>query len=159
MISLNIYEIIMQIFNFFLLLWVLKLLVYKPLLAFLDKRADSIQNNIKETEANKKEAQEILTEQKEVFVQARLEAKKIREHVEANSQQERELTLAKTEEAAKKIIENAKKEIDANLVEAQKVLLKKVGATSILLAEKILKKNLNTEENKSIIKTYLEEEK
>lgn len=159
MISLNIYEIIMQIFNFFLLLWVLKLLVYKPLLAFLDKRADSIQNNIKETEANKKEAQEILTEQKEVFVQARLEAKKIREHVEANSQQERELTLAKTEEAAKKIIENAKKEIDANLVEAQKVLLKKVGATSILLAEKILKKNLNTEENKNIIKTYLEEEK
>jgi len=158
-ISLNIYEIIMQIFNFFLLLWVLKLLVYKPLLAFLDKRADSIQNNIKETEANKKEAQEILTEQKEVFVQARLEAKKIREHVEANSQQERELTLAKTEEAAKKIIENAKKEIDANLVEAQKVLLKKVGATSILLAEKILKKNLNTEENKNIIKTYLEEEK
>ncbi|MBT5989075.1 F0F1 ATP synthase subunit B [bacterium] len=159
MISLNIYEIIMQIFNFFLLLWVLKLLVYKPLLAFLDKRADSIQNNIKETEANKKEAQEILTEQKEVFVQARLEAKKIREHVEANSQQERELTLAKTEDAAKKIIENAKKEIDANLVEAQKVLLKKVGATSILLAEKILKKNLNTEENKNIIKTYLEEEK
>jgi len=158
-ISLNIYEIIMQIFNFFLLLWVLKLLVYKPLLAFLDKRADSIQNNIKETEANKKEAQEILTEQKEVFVQARLEAKKIREHVEANSQQERELTLAKTEDAAKKIIENAKKEIDANLVEAQKVLLKKVGATSILLAEKILKKNLNTEENKNIIKTYLEEEK
>jgi len=155
-ISLNIYEIIMQIFNFFLLLWVLKLLVYKPLLAFLDKRADSIQNNIKETEANKKEAQEILTEQKEVFVQARLEAK---EHVEANSQQERELTLAKTEDAAKKIIENAKKEIDANLVEAQKVLLKKVGATSILLAEKILKKNLNTEENKNIIKTYLEEEK
>ncbi|MBT3261346.1 F0F1 ATP synthase subunit B [bacterium] len=149
----------MQIFNFFLLLWVLKLLVYKPLLAFLDKRADSIQNNIKETEANKKEAQEILTEQKEVFVQARLEAKKIREHVEANSQQERELTLAKTEDAAKKIIENAKKEIDANLVEAQKVLLKKVGATSILLAEKILKKNLNTEENKNIIKTYLEEEK
>jgi F-type H+-transporting ATPase subunit b len=156
-ISINIYEIIMQIVNFFLLLWVLKLLVYKPLLTFLEKRQATIENNLAEAEKNKKEAEEILQEQKALLRQARLEAKNIRQKVEETSQKEREATRTKSNEEAALILVNAKKEISTLVLEAKADLLKKIGATSVFLAEKIMQKNLKEQDSKAIIENYLED--
>ena len=90
MISINIYEIAMQMVNFMVLLFLLNKFAIKPLSQFLETRAASIKEDIETAESNKVDSEKLLEEQKELFQKAREEAKEIRLNVEQSSKVERE---------------------------------------------------------------------
>ena len=67
MISINPYEIILQIINFWNSLSIIKKFLAAPLSKFLANRTNLIKHNIETSEINKKKSEDILAQQKETL--------------------------------------------------------------------------------------------
>ena len=141
MISINPYEIILQIINFGILYFLLRRFLAKPLSSLLSNRANMIKHNIESAELNKRKADELLNEQKEVLKSAQLEAQAIRQKAEDAAENELSSIVETGKESTQKMLDQAKKDIEIQTNNARKELLKDVGD----LAVKIVKKFVSTE--------------
>ena len=94
MLSINIWDLLWTFVNFFLLYFVLKTLLYKPIVRFMDERRTRIEAGLEEErklrEAMEANAQALL-EKKE---QCRLEAKRILDAAQAEDSAQREAQSA-----------------------------------------------------------------
>ena len=145
MISINPYEIILQIINFGILYWLLKKFLAKPMAKFLSDRSNLIKHNIETSELNKKKSEELLVQQKETLKSAQVEAQTIRKKAEDSAQKELSTIVEEGKESAKKLIEQAKQDIEVQTNSAKTTLLKDVGE----LAVKVIKKFVSTEVSES----------
>ena len=109
MISINVYEIFMQMVNFLILLYLLNKFMIKPLGEFMDKRSKDLDESIKLTESNKIDSEKLLEEQKNLLKEARIEAKQIREKAEGVGNNERQPLLVPKE--ATQLVNNAKRDV------------------------------------------------
>ena len=114
----------------------------KPLQKYLDERSDSIQSDIDNANSSKEEASVLLSQQKELLKEARVEAKYIREKTEIASKKEHEDMISKTKEESQRLIAQAKKEIDLNVARVKKEMVSEAGELVIQLSEKVLSKKL-----------------
>ena len=136
----------------------MKKLLYQPLVSFLEKREKSIESDIKHASDSKTQSDTLLGEQKEALKSALLEARDIREKAEEASKKEYESVIKQAKIDSKRIIDNAKKEIDVSTHHAKKDLMTHVGRLSLKISEKLIHKNLDAQTQESLIQTYLEEE-
>jgi F-type H+-transporting ATPase subunit b len=154
-ISINFYEIIMQMVNFAILLWLLNKFLIKPLLTFLKKREENIKKDISDAKTNKESTETLVEEQKAELLKSRQEARSILQKAESDTKKERQSIMNQTRNEAQRLLENAKKEIDRDFNSSKTELKKYVGELAIGLSEKILKKNLDKDSQNDIIGEYL----
>ncbi len=132
--------LLIQAFNFALMLLVLYKFVYKPLFKVVEKREKKIKDSIAQAEAVEMMMKDTEEKRKEILSQAAKKADEIYE----NAKKEAILIKQKAEIEAEHILEEttnqakvqAEIEKERILKDAEKELVK----TSVLLAEKILKK-------------------
>ncbi|MFT5170749.1 MAG: F-type H+-transporting ATPase subunit b [Candidatus Marinamargulisbacteria bacterium] len=156
MISINIYEILMQAVNFIVLIFLLNKFMYKPLLGYLEKRETAIENDLTEAKESREQAEAQLKEQRDLMQGARLEAKEIRQKAEEAMASDRNAAIAKTKEESERLVDNAKKEISLDFSRSKKELLATIGSLSVGLSEKILGRNLKAEDQEKIVSEYVE---
>jgi len=144
-----------QFVNFTILFFVLKALVYKPFLNLLKKRREKIEDGVSKS----LEAEEKLVKLGE-----------LKSDLERKNAEEREKILLKTQEEAKKRLEDsilkaeeerqgilakAKKEAE-DLIEKEKELTKKKTIENAFsLAENLLKENIDDKKGKEIADNFL----
>ncbi len=151
MISINIYEIIMQMVNFLILLYLLNRFLIKPLSEFIEKRSGDIKSDIETAKENKEESSKLLEEQKSVLNNARQEAKSIREKAEQISLKEKEQVLSDAKKESEQMLKQARKDIDLVVDKAKKDLVNEVGQLSITLAETVLKRTIDHKDKETLI--------
>ncbi len=151
MISINIYEIIMQMVNFLILLYLLNRFLIKPLSEFIEKRSSDIKTDIQDAKNNKEQSEKLLEEQRSVLNDARQEAKSIREKAEENSQKEKEMIIAGAKKESDHLINQAKKDIELVVDKAKKDLVNEVGEISVTLAESVLKRTIDHKDKETLI--------
>ena len=155
MISINIYEILMQMANFVLLIWLLNKFLLKPLGKTLNQRSELIQTNIDDAAQKKETSEKILEEQKALLQKAHEEAKEVRKTAEETSKKEKELIMEQSKEEAQKLIATAKKEIETSYETAKNDLKNEVGTLAITLSEKLIQKNLDKKTQEQIVNNYI----
>lgn len=148
---------ILQIIAFVILFLLLWKFAFAPLVNIMDSRQQKIQEQISSAENSKVEAEKILKEQNETFQKARLEAQDIieRANVSSSKQAEEILSLAKVE--AKRIKEQAVQEIQHEKDKAMNELRNQVGSLSILIASKMIEKELDEKKQSKFIDDMLKE--
>lgn len=156
MISINFYEIVMQILNFSILLFLLNKFMFKPLGKYLNEREKTIKNNIDQAQVSNDEAQKLLDEQKELLNKAKVEAKEIRDQGEKTSKLEREKIISESKKDAEKILANASKEIEQGYSKAKNELLNEIGSLSIQLSKEVLKRDMKNSDHEEVVSSYLE---
>jgi F-type H+-transporting ATPase subunit b len=154
-ISINIYEIAMQMVNFMILLFLLNKFAIKPLSQFLESRAATIKEDIETAESNKVDSEKLLEEQKELFQKAREEAKEIRLNAEESSKVEREQIITEAKAEAKRILDDARKQIDQSIAGAKKDLLSETGELAVMLSKQILKREVNAKDQEALVSETL----
>ncbi|MFC1753702.1 F0F1 ATP synthase subunit B [Thermoproteota archaeon] len=159
MISINIYEIIFQMINFFVLLWLMYKVLFFPLKAFLTKRENSIKNDLDQAQASRTKSEKLIEEQRQLLQEARLEGRDIRKKAEDTALTEREQTLAYTKAETERLIENAKKEAHLEFKKAKDELVINISNLTLALTEKVLDKQLDKNQHDNLIKEYLEKVK
>ena len=132
------YTLIIQIANFLFLLFILNILLYKPIRQILSQRKeemDSFVGMIGEFEDKSAQSSKALEENK---AEATKEGLKEKETLKGEgSDQEKSLLKAATSEASEKL-DQARDEIAASMVSARQTLEKELGRFSRELAQKIL---------------------
>ena len=123
MISINPYEIILQIINFGILYFLLRRFLAKPLSSLLSNRANMIKHNIESAELNKRKADELLNEQKEVLKSAQLEAQAIRQKAEDAAENELSSIVETGKESTQKMLSSENKEKSVVQLKDEKTLL------------------------------------
>lgn len=155
--ELNLSTVIYAVLNFLLILFVLSFFGLKPVLNFLDNRSEEIANNISEAEKSRNEAAAILQEYEDKIAGAREEAQDIIAKANKAADEERAALLAQTRDETAAMLEKARQEIRLERDQALKDLRQEVSALAVMGAEKILRRNINTEDNMKMVDDFLDE--
>lgn len=137
-------QLVAQVVNFLIILFILRRFLYKPLLTVLKKRRDLIKEGVEKTEEATKRLEQAVEDEKQILKKAQIGAIKIIE--EARGQARSIIILAEesAQKQAEKIIKDARSQIANDVKEAEKMLTKHVS----ILAVKLLEEALGTMTNK-----------
>ncbi|MCU4137198.1 F0F1 ATP synthase subunit B [Buchnera aphidicola (Sitobion miscanthi)] len=140
-----------QAISFVLFVWFCMKYIWPPIISAIKTR----QKEIKQSLINSRKAQDELCILQKKIDQNIIEAKEKASNIlnEANKQKVLILEEAKKNalEESKKILANTQSEIEIAIIHARKNLHKEVVDLSILMAEKIIKKNVSKDENQNLL--------
>ena len=132
-----------MIIIFGIVLFILKKFAWKPILNALKEREESIANALNSAEEAKKEVAGIKADNERIITEARREkdailkeAKELKEKIVAEAKE-------KAGQEAQKTIDHARQQIDAEKTAAISEIKKQVAELSLLIAEKVIKKQLD----------------
>ncbi|HHI87681.1 MAG TPA: ATP synthase F0 subunit B [Candidatus Cloacimonetes bacterium] len=150
------YTLILVIINFIILMIVLKKLLYKPLMDFLNKRENQIKDDLDAARKNKTAAEKILEEQKELLREAKEQAREIRDEAQKSARIHSEQILKDATEQRDIIIREAQEMINVEVIKAKESIQKEIGNFVVELTDKVIGKKLSKDEDIKLINELIE---
>lgn len=149
--DINLGNFLVQILAFALLFWVLKKYAYGPLIEMMEKRQQQIADQINNAENNRQEAERLLKEQNESLHQARLEAHEIIEKAKVSSERQAKDILETAKVESDRLKNQAVQDIRLEKEKAVAELREQVGALSVLIASKMIEKEIDEKTQSKLI--------
>jgi len=139
MIELNI-TFFIQLVNFFIVLLLLNLILYKPIRGMLRRRAEIMHQKVEDIESFNASAEEKLRSYEQELEQARLKAQEIRQVKKGEGFEEEKQIVQSASQEAMGILQSAREKAKSEKESALTALKKQVDKFAGLAAEKILGK-------------------
>lgn len=155
MININ-FTLIATVLNFILLIGVLSVILWKPMLKFLNDRAKLISDSLLLAEKNKKREEEIKVEHDEIIIEARGKASEIVDKAMTVASNESRELIAQAREHARLTVDSAKEEIKMEGERIKQDLRKEIADMTVSLAGKVLEREIKGEDHKDLINKGLE---
>lgn len=143
------------IITFMVLFFVLAKFAWKPLIKMLQEREEMIRDSLDDAEKAKAELEHLNEESEAIMTKARAEAQTILANGKAAAEKVKEDTISKAKEQAIKILEKTEKQIQIEKDKAIIDIKQEVVNLSLSVAKKLINKNLNDADNKSLIEETL----
>ncbi|MFH0733558.1 MAG: F0F1 ATP synthase subunit B [bacterium] len=143
--------------TFICLLLILKKVAWKPILNSLSLRETSIADALAKAELARKETEELIAKNKADMAKYDEEAQKVVAEAREYGENLKAQIEVQSKATAKKMIDDAKSEIERKQQEAFMNLKEQVADIAIKTAEKIIKANLNNEKQTEIVNRYIDE--
>ncbi|NOY83642.1 MAG: F0F1 ATP synthase subunit B [Nitrospirae bacterium] len=140
---------------FGVLLALLSKFAYKPIVAFLDSRAASIQEELEGSEAKRKEAEDLLVKYKTQLDEGRLEVQKMIEEGRAVGEKLKREIVDKAADESKGLVKKAQEEIDREKKKALMELQEQVAELSVQVASKMIQDTLQPKDHEKLIEDAL----
>ncbi|RWZ58984.1 ATP synthase F0 subunit B [Halobacillus fulvus] len=155
--GLNLGDMLAQLVFFILLLVLLRIFAWGPLLNMMKEREDYVANEINTAEKSREEAQRMQREASEELKKTRQDAQSIIEDARKTAgQQERDIIeSARTE--AERIKVSARQEIEQERDKAVQALKDQVATMSVMIASKVIEKELSEKDQEKLINEYIDE--
>jgi F-type H+-transporting ATPase subunit b len=130
---------------------------WKKIITALDQRAEYIDNNIKEAENLKKEAEAKFQEYQEKLVSLKVEAQEIIQEAKKDAERLKDEIIKKAKEEAEELRRRAQKEINLSKEAALEEIHKYAVELSMEIARKSIQKALSPEEHKRLLEETIKE--
>ncbi len=143
------------IVTFILLLFLLKKVAWKPMLEALKQREDTIRDALEKSQQAKIEAEKILEENKKNLALAEEQTKKIIDEGKEFSNKLKADILEKANQNAKKILDQAKLEIERKKEEALGELKEVVADLTIQATEKLIDESLDKKKHRQLVNKFI----
>jgi len=150
-VEINLGSMLFQLLAFIILFILLKKYAFGPLLGVMEKRQQQIDDQIKSAETNRQEADRLLKEQNETMQKSRIEAHQIIENAKASSEKQALDILDNAKAEAERIKNQALQEIKLEKEKAVAELREQVGALSVLIAAKMIEKEIDEKTQSKLI--------
>lgn len=148
---------IYQLFAFLILMLLLAKFAWKPLMKMMKERESYVANEIDAAEKSRREANKQLEEQRELLKEARQEAQSLIENARKLGDDQREEIIRNAKQEADRLKESAKREIVQEKEQAIVALREQVASLSVMIASKVIEKNLSAAEQEELINQYIKE--
>jgi F-type H+-transporting ATPase subunit b len=145
-----------KLMNFLVLAIGLFYLLRKPAASSLSARISGIKNQLDDLESKKREAEKKLTAYDEKLSRLDKEAEKIVEDYVRQGNEAKARIIKEAEEAAERIKEQARRNIDYELERAKSKLRGEIVEEALLKAEEIIKSKITIEDQDRLVDEYLE---
>lgn len=144
-----------QLVVFLILLWLLKRFALKPLLAAMKKRQDHIENQLKEADRHRAEAERLLSEREAAMETSKQEAAEILNRARSISEKEASKLLEEARMEADRIRDKALSDIEREREKAIASLKDEVAHLSVMIAGHLIEKEIDEKTNRKIIDEYV----
>lgn len=149
--------IIWTIITFFILLLLLRLTAWKPIIKALAAREEFIRSSLAKAEKAREDAEHILQENKKNLEQAEEQVQKILKDGRALADKMRQEMTNKANDEARRMIAQAKEQIEREKQEALKELRAEVAHLAISAASKIIEEQLDEKKHKKIVDKFIDD--
>lgn len=143
--------------NFLVLLFILKKLLYKPMLQMLDERKKGIEDAINNAETAKIEAEKLRKDYETRLAEARQEAQDIIAKATKLGEEMKQEIVTSAQSEATKAIQRAQEEIARERDQAVAALRDEVATLAVLAAGKVIGKTISVEDHAKLVKEFVEE--
>lgn len=144
-------SLIVQFINFFILLFILQRLLYKPFLAKMEERTAAIKTSLEQAQAVRAEAVRAQQENETRLRQAYAEAAAIREQALREAAEESRKHIEAAQGQARRLVDETKAQLDAEVRRAREELRREVSDLSIAVAEKLMRRSLRDDDHRRIV--------
>ena len=148
---------IWTIITFLGLLWGLKKIAWGPLLQALETRQNAIRKSLDDAQLAKQELERLNAESAQVIARARVEADAIITQSRADGERLREEIRQKARGEADLIVKNAERQIQLETSRAIEQIRHEAVDLSVMIASKIIQRNLTKEDNERLIDDALKQ--
>lgn len=151
----NLLDIVFALLNFLILLWILKLVLYKPVVRLLNEREEGIarQNLEIEEKQQKLAAFQYELEQKQAELTAQVH--KVLDDAQKQGQAAKEEILAQAREEARHILSRAEGEVHRERLRAWEELWSEIVGLVISTATKVVGEDFNDEMHRKRIEEFI----
>ncbi|WP_433959482.1 F0F1 ATP synthase subunit B [Cytobacillus horneckiae] len=150
-------DIIFQLAMFLILLTLIKKFAWGPLMGIMTQREEHIANEITAAEESRVEAKKLLEEQKALLKEARTEAQAMIESAKKQGEVQREEIITTARSESDRMKESAKLEIEQQKEQAVAAIREQVASLSVLVASKVIEKELSAADQEKLINEYIQE--
>lgn len=147
---------LIQLLAFIILLALLKKYAWAPLVKLMKDREEHVASEIESAEKARKEANELLQEYKDLMKNARVEAQQFIENAKKQGESQYKEIIEQAREEAERIKESARLEIQSEKEKAVHELREQVASLSVMIASKVIEKELSEEDQEALILEYIE---
>jgi F-type H+-transporting ATPase subunit b len=155
--GINAGDIIFQLAAFLVLLALLRKYAFGPLMGIMKTREEHIANEIKSAEENHLEAKKLAAEQRELIKQSRVDASQLIENAKKLGEEQKDEIIRIARSEAERLKESAKQEIQQEKEQAVTALREQVASLSVLIASKVIEKELSEQDQEKLINEYIKE--
>ncbi|EHL78814.1 F0F1 ATP synthase subunit B [Bacillus smithii] len=150
-------DIIFQLLMFIILLALLKKYAWGPLVGIMKQREDHIANEIEAAEKSRVEANKFLEETRQELKKAREDAQALIENAKKQGERQKDEIIAASRQEAERLKESAKAEINRQKEQAVAELRDQVASLSVLIASKVIEKELSEQDQEKLIQDFIKE--
>lgn len=140
---------------FLILLFLLSQFALKPLMRVMQQRQERIEEELKKAEAAREEAAKLIKDNQEAIIAARQEANAIIERAKSVSEREGQAIVEAARKEAERVRDQALAEIAREREAAIVALKEEVSKLSVLIAAKVIEKEIDAKKNRELVDQYL----
>ena len=148
---------IWTIVTFLVLLALLAKFAWRPLLEALDTRQKAITKALDDAQKAKQELERLNAESAQIVARARVEADGIISQSRSDGERLREEIRTKARAEADNIVKNAERQIQLETTRALEQIRHEAVDLSVMIASKIIQRNLSKEDNERLIDEALKQ--
>ena len=148
--------LIVTICNLFLQMFIVKKFFLNKVLAVLDKRRETADQEIVQAKAAKDEALEIKATYEENMKQVKAEANEILMHAQKTAAARSEEIIGQAQAQAARIKEKASAEIAQEKKKALNEAKDEISGIAVAIAEKVVERQLNEEDQEKLVNQFIE---
>ena len=148
---------LVTIATFVVLLALLKKFAWGPLKEVMDKRERDINKDIDDAEQAKVNAQKLEEENRKTLKETQDEVQKILDDAKIQARKQHEEIIHEANVRANGMIETAQSEINSQKERALADINNQVSELSVLIASKVLRKEISEQDQKELVEKYLKE--
>jgi F-type H+-transporting ATPase subunit b len=146
---------IWTILTFLILLALLAKFAWRPLLQALESRHDMIRKSLDDAQQAKQELERLQLQSTEIINKARIEAEAIISRSRADGERLREELKQKARAEAESVTKTAERQIQLETGRALQQIRREAVDLSVMIASKLLQRNLSREDNERLIEEAL----
>lgn len=150
-------DIVLQLVIFLVLLLLLKKFAWGPLMGIMKQREEFVKSEIEAAEQSRKDATSVLEEQRALLKEARVEAQSLMEKAKAQGDAQREIIISDAKKEAERLKSSALVEIEQQKEKAVAAIRDQVSSLSVLIASKVIEKEINEKDQEKLINDYIQE--
>jgi F-type H+-transporting ATPase subunit b len=142
---------IWTILTFLVLLWGASKVFWRPLMAMLRAREDTIRKSLDDARQAKQELEKLHVESQRILAEARTQADAILSETRSDANRFRDELKQKAQAEAQGIVRNAEKQIEQETARALQLIRAEAVDISVAIASKLLQRNVTREDNERLI--------
>ena len=143
--------------TFVILIILLKKFAWGPLKEVMDKRERDINKDIDDAEQAKINAQKLEEENRKTLKETQDEVQRILDDAKVQARKQHEEIIHEANVRANGMIETAQSEINSEKERALADINNQVSELSVLIASKVLRKEISEQDQKDLVEKYLKE--
>ena len=148
--------IIIQIVNFFILLFFLNIFLFKPLKQAIKDREDKVRNTLDEAESINAEAEKLKEQYGQKLSQAKKEAQDIIQSAQDSAEKTNNEIIDDAKKEARYTTEKAVRDVEAMRAKEMDKVRAEAGNIAVNMAEKLLRESLDDKYQAALVQSFLD---